>query len=616
MIHPLLLAVAALRRHSRQLFSERHSESNGSIPRPSAADPETIQPPMGGRANQVPLMIRTFKCLEFLIYNCRHMQTIAAGCIFSFMIPALLLVLNTGFAETGDNSVPQEPPKPKAVLNAYDAREFGVVGDGATLNTTAIQNAIDAVGKGGGGRLTFPAPGRYLTGTIFLKDNVTLEISEGATLLGSKQFGDYSVDVGHCPYIGEEIDLVLIYARKAKNIGLTGHGTINGNSDNSKGLLAPDGRKQRPMMVRFEDCSEVRVDQLTFINCFSWCSHFARCNDIHVDGLNIFNHRQDGIDLESCKGVVISNCNIKAGDDAIAILSNRQIPCRNVTITNCILQSVFAGVRLGPLSQGDIANITVTNCMISHCSGGGIKIAMLEGGEIRNCLFTNLSMDSVVAPIVVMLVGDYAQTDNPQHPKIPLGKISHLSFSHIIGTASGGLNKRPDHQSVMFLHGHPRQNLEAISLSDIDLVMTGGGTAQHAADREMVDADSPQITGRGGWPEHREWGVSPSAGVYARHVRGLSLDRIRLSTAAPDLRPPVLLRDSSDISISGFGITNPDTAVPSRITLRDCQEAIITGCQDHRGGAAFLGLEGTKNDHISLQDNSLSGFASEICREK
>lgn len=382
-----------------------------------------------------------------------------------------MLVLAFAPAAPADNAKPAAALASRIVPGVYDVRGFGAIGDGTTLNTQALQQAIDAVSREGGGRLIFPAPGTYVTGTIFVKDNVTLEISAGATLLGSQQSSDYRKDAGYCPYITENSQHALIYARSVRNIGLTGRGTISGNGEPNVLLNVPPGEvADRPMLVRFEDCTGIRVDQLTLTECFSWCFHFARCKDIRADGLSIFNRRQDGIDLESCEDVAISSCNIKSGDDAIAILANRNIPCRNVTIVNCIMLSKWAGIRLGPLSYGNINNITVNNCVIRDCNGGGIKIAMLEGGEIRNGLFSNLAMENVACPIVVMLVGNYPQTDNPEHPRMPLGKISHLSFSHITGTAAGGLAKEPDAQSVIFLHGHPQRALEAISLSDIDLL--------------------------------------------------------------------------------------------------------------------------------------------------
>ena len=515
--------------------------------------------------------------------------------------------LFSGTDGSPENAAPGTSP------GLYDVRAFGAKGDGATVNTAAIQRAIDTVTKNGGGRLLFPAPGKYLTGTIFLKDNVTLDIPAGATLLGSQQNADYSKDVGHCPYITENIQRALIYARNARNIRLTGRGTISGNGTPNVLLNTPAGEMaDRPMLARFEDCSGIRVDELTMTECFSWNLHFARCQDVRIDGLSIFNRRQDGIDLESCEDVTISNCNIKSGDDAIAILANRNLPCRNVTIGNCILLSQWAGIRLGPLSHGDINNISVNNCVIRDCHGGGIKIAMLEGGEIRNCNFSNLTMENVVAPIVVMLVGNYPQTDNPEHPRMPLGKISHLSFSHITGTATGRLVTQPDAQSVIFLHGHPQRDLEAISLSDIDLVMAGGSTNPPPVNRGRIDADAPQITDPGCWPEHRSWGVSPAGALEARHVKGLTLHDVRFTLAKPDLRPALFLQQCGMVNVARLLIENPAADAPPRLSLLDCQDVLVSGCLDHRGGKAFLTLEGADTQGVNATGNNLAGFGTEV----
>ena len=497
----------------------------------------------------------------------------------------------------------------------YDVRAFGAKGDGSTLNTAAIQQAIDRANQDGGGRVVLPAPGIYLTGTIFLKDNVTLDIPSGATLLGSRQQADYSKNINRFPYITEDMDRVLIYAQKASNVGLTGRGTISGNNRNggmNPLLHPPAGEKpQRAMLVCFDECNRVRVDQLTATESFGWGYHFVRCKDVRVDGLCIPNHRQDGIDVESCEDVTISNCNIKAGDDAIVILANRGIPCRNVTITNCVLVSKWGGIRVGPLSHGDMNNITVSNCVIRDCQGGGIKIGMFEGGEIRDCTFSNITMDKVVAPIVVMLVGNYEQTDNPQHPRMPLGKISR-SFLLPHHRHRGGRysSRNPTPRVSIFLHGHPKQNLESISLSHIDLKMVGGGTTAHAADRSMVDADSNLITDTGVWPEHRPWGISPASSLHARHVSGLTLDQVRFSMAKPDARCAVFLHDSNDIHLSALSVRNP--ASPPRLTLADCQEVLATGCLDHRGGKVFATVEGTRTSGIDIIANSIRGFETII----
>ena len=498
----------------------------------------------------------------------------------------------------------------RAEADGVSVTDFGAVGDGVTLNTAALHKTIDVVSQKGGGHVVFPAPGTYLTGTIFIKDNVILEIPVGATLLGSQHSSDYREDAGSCAY-NEDIDLCLIYASNAKNIGLTGRGTISGNGTPPV-IISQDGKsKQRPMLVRFEDCDGIEVNQLKVVEAFSWAFHFARCKDVRIHGLSIFNRRQDGIDLESCEDVTISDCSIKAGDDAIVLLTNKGVPTRNVTISNCILQSKWAGVRFGPLSSGDINNITIANCVIRDCRGGGFKIAMLGGGEIRNGTFSNITMEKVVAPILIMLM-DWEEIAKKSSKTMPVGKISHLSFSHIVGTSDAYDPKLPDSSSTIFLHGHPEQDLEDISLSDIDLTFVGGGTVEQAAQRNLTDAD--KMPHEGVWPEHRDWGVPPASALYARHVKGLNLNRVRFTIARPDFRSTVFLNQSSDINIAGFTTKTPSHCAAAHITLLDCQDALITGCQDNRGRACFLALEGAKTFGVSLLGNSLAGFASEVER--
>ena len=267
------------------------------------------------------------------------------------------------------------------------------------------------------------------------------------------------------------------------------------------------------MLVRFEDCEKVHVDQLTLTEAACWCFDFIRCRDLRAQRLSIFNRMQDGIDLESCEDVAISDCNFKCGDDGIVLLANRKVPTRNVTIANCIIQSRWAGIRFGPLSHGDIKNVAVSNCVLHDCNGGGIKIGMYEGGEIRNCTFANIVMERVTCPISIFL-GVWAEIGSPQNPPplMPVGKIGHLRFSHIVGNGVSLDAGRPDAGSVLFFQGWPGKELEDISLSDIQLTVAGEGTAAQAARRDMVDTDQIDYRQGGYWHENKStWGIPPAA---------------------------------------------------------------------------------------------------------
>lgn len=184
---------------------------------------------------------------------------------------------------------------------AFDIRDYGASGDAKTVNTAAIQASIDACTASGGGQVIV-AGGRFVTGTLYLKDNVTLHIGSDAVLLGSTNIADYTTDTHKNIYAGEpHLDRCLIFARKAVNISLTGSGTIDGQGDRTAFPNPGDPGKNRPMLIRFLECARIRMRDLALCNPASWTSAWLYCDDIVVDGLTIrsrANGNGDGLDFD------------------------------------------------------------------------------------------------------------------------------------------------------------------------------------------------------------------------------------------------------------------------------------------------------------------------------
>ncbi len=326
--------------------------------------------------------------------------------------------------------------QPQQSMYPWDVRRFGAKGDGMTLDTRAVQAAIDACHQAGGGAVSFATGCTFLVGTIYLKDHVELRLESDAVLLGSDRLADYGNDVGLNPFYPETIDPCLIYARDCADLRIAGSGTIVGYAGTQ--FVAPPGaderaRKQRPMLIRFDNCGQISVADVSLKRCGSWCLHLKNSHDIFLRNIRIDNEKQDGFDLESCQNVSISDCHLECGDDAIAITtSSREHPARNITITNCLMRSRWSAIRFGPLSRGDFENIAVSNCIFYDCSGGGIKLGTFEGGEIRNCVFDNLVMDQVIAPIT-MFVATWPEIGSlaPNPPMMGPGRIRDLQFRGI-----------------------------------------------------------------------------------------------------------------------------------------------------------------------------------------
>jgi hypothetical protein len=491
------------------------------------------------------------------------------------------------------------PATAAASAEFLDIREFGAVGDGVTVNTDAIQKAIDTGAANGGGTVLVPN-GKYVTGTLFLKSNLTLCVDAGAWLLGSSKIADYTPGTHRMMYAGESLmDRCLIFARDAVNIGMQGKGTIDG-----QGRSFPndgDPLQNRPMLVRLVNCRNVFLRDLTLQNPASWTSAFLYCNDIRVDGLNLWSRAVEGCDglvFDGCQDVRVSNCRLDNSDDSICLQSSESSsPVRNVTIANCIISSQWAAIRIGLLSRSAFESIVVSNCVFHDIAGEALKIQLAEGGRMNNLLFSNIIMKNVARPVFLTFNSFPFRVDSPGEPP-PMQRLCNVMFSdmHIEADRSAP-DSRNSFLAVLGLPGHP---IEDITFNNIYFTAPGGGNKEDAARRAV-----PELAGIR--PERQPLGqVLPSYGAYVRHARHLRLSNVTLQTGERDLRPAVVCDDVEDLELANVRLgADPDTEAP--ILLHNTKHAMIQGSGPLGRGLAFLRVEGRDTREIVLMGNDLHG---------
>jgi len=306
----------------------------------------------------------------------------------------------------------------------YNVLSYGARNDSSKIATKAIADAIAAATKKGGGTVYFPA-GKYLTGPIHLKSNITLFIDAGAELHFSDKFDDY-LPMVESRYEGVDVKSFspLFYAYKAENITIRGRGLINGHGKKwwdyvegykegqprthlqkifdslNKDIVLPDDPRQmkrgflRPPFIQPMYCKNVLIEGITIINSPFWTVNPEFCENVTVTGVTINNPHSpntDGINPESCRYVHISNCHISVGDDCITIKSGKDIPGRtkataaeNYTITNCTMLSGHGGVVIGSEMSGDVKKITISNCVFDGTDRGiRIKTTRGRGGVVE-----------------------------------------------------------------------------------------------------------------------------------------------------------------------------------------------------------------------------------------
>lgn len=427
-----------------------------------------------------------------------------------------------------------------APADVTDATKAGIVGDGTTLNTVAIQTAIDECSAAGGGVLRFPA-GRYLTGTIRIKSHVTLRLEKDATLLGSTDAADYrNLD----PFIdgsGNPLGHALVVAVDADNVGIEGGGTVDGQSPALKKKQNPYA--MRPFLLRWVRCENVTVRDVLLTNPGAWTLNFYQTKGAVVEGVKIRSrdlgmHNNDGINIDSSENLTVRHCDVVSGDDALVIKStSRTRPSRNITAVDCSLSTRTNAIKLGTESIGGFENITVSRCRITRTKMSGIALNAVDGGDLKNVSISDVTMDGVMVPISIRLGSRLKTFREGDEARTQPGKLRDVAIRNVSAKNIGFIG--------MLINGVPGHPVEALTLEDIRLEVPGGGTAEQAKVRLSEKEKA--------YPEFDMFGKTmPASGIYARHLRGVKFDKIRITTLKPDARPDKVFIDVEDVTPAGF----------------------------------------------------------------
>jgi hypothetical protein len=502
--------------------------------------------------------------------------------------------------------------RPGTAVPVFNVRDYGAKGDGQTLDTAAVQAAIDACTKDRGGIVLVPA-GDFVVGTVELKSNVTLHLAAAGRLLGSGDPNQYSAGKGVPPGNG---NVVMLYAVDAENVSLEGIGSIDGHGDlfytgrgdnTGPGQNRGQGYFNRPHLLIFYKCRNLRVRDIFLTRSAYHCMRILQCRDVHLDGIRIYNRvnlNNDGFHLVSNEYVNISNCNVRCQDDACALFGSN----RFVTVTNCTFSTRWSIFRFG---GGEAENISISNCVIYETYGCPIKIRVSAGSRIENVSFANLVMRDVTGPISIGLDSSYRRPGGSPETR-PKGVVRNLMFSGIQATVVSEGREYPDMpfknnfrpgetRTCIVLNGVGDEYLEGITLSNIHVRYGGGGTAEEAARRDV-----PKMAG-----EYFELGTLPAYGLFARNVRKLSMDNIRFEVAAPDLRPAIVFDHVEDAAVNGFSAHgNPEAE--SLLRFVETHDVLLTACRVLTPAAALLQVEGVGCQAITVDGGDVSKAAAPL----
>ncbi len=320
----------------------------------------------------------------------------------------------------------------------FSVRDFGAKGDNKTLDTKAIQKALDECGKAGGGIVRIPK-GTYLSGSIFIKSRTTLRIEKGAILEGSKKLDDYPIRPSfRLGGTEQKSHSSLVSAIGAQDITITGEGLISGS-----GLRrSKKSSASSPRVIQIVGCKNVLLENFTVTNQARWTIHPLYCTNFTARNLRVLvtagGRNGDGLNPESCTNVLITDCTFKTKDDCIAIKSGKNqqgvdigIPCQNVTVTKCTMLRGYGAVCIGSDMSGGIRNIVIKDCVFKDVDRGiDIKTRKGRGGIVENVFVSNIQTFDLGSPIVIRM--DYPwNTGNLIQGEAGIPIIRNITFKDI-----------------------------------------------------------------------------------------------------------------------------------------------------------------------------------------
>lgn len=440
----------------------------------------------------------------------------------------------------------------------YNVKDYGAKADGQTNNADAINKAIGAAADAGGGIVFFPA-GTYLSGSIRLKSNITLYLSQGTILQAIFDSTAYDKpepnphnkyqDFGHSHWHNG-----FIWGENLENIAIIGTGLIYG-----KGLTRNLSRDHLPKglgdkSIALKNCHNVLLRDFSILHGGHFGILATGVDNLTIDNLKIDTNR-DGMDIDCCHNVRITNCSVNSPwDDAICLKSSYALGYKrateNVTISNCMVSGDYqegtlidgtfklydpsfhvshtGRIKFGTESNGGFKNITITNCVFDHCQG--LALETVDGGDLEDVTISNITMRHIYNMPIFLRLG--SRMRGPEGT--PVGHLRRVNISNIVVYNSAS-------RAASTISGIPGHNIEDVHISNVQFFVKGGGSEEQA---KIVPPEREDA-----YPEPTMFGPLPAYGFYIRHAKDIVLSNIKIRYEQSDARPAVVLNDVKNIDL-------------------------------------------------------------------
>ncbi|WP_206082221.1 glycoside hydrolase family 28 protein [Maribellus sediminis] len=453
----------------------------------------------------------------------------------------------------------------------YKASFFGIESNGTTLNTRSIQKAIDYIHENGGGRLVFYV-GRYLTGTVYLKSDVTIQLEEGAILVGSTNPFDYD---------RHDYWTSLIFAFDQTNIGITGKGVIDGQGykvannvlsmvhrgviKDPNDLLYDRPREGiRPQNIYFKGCRNVTISGILLKDPASWNQQYDQCTNVLIENITVDSKsywNNDGVDIVDCDSVIVRDSYFDAADDGICLKSHSaDHVCQNVFIHNNTVRTSANGIKFGTASNGGFKNIRIINNTVFDTYRSAITFAAVDGGFVEN-----IEVDSLkslhTGNVIFLRIGERKPGKK--------GRMENISIKNVYAEVpatkpdagynyEGPVEDLPRNISPAAIVGMPDVAIKNVRLENLEIHYPGGGNLLYA----KVGLDEldkvPELAEK--YPEFSMFKELPAWGFYIRHAENIQFENVMLICEKEDYRTAIVLDDVKGASFKSLVVEEPGIA--------------------------------------------------------
>ncbi len=448
----------------------------------------------------------------------------------------------------------------------YNASMFGAKSNGTTLNTSSIQKGIDYISENGGGRLVFYV-GRYLTGTIYLKSNVTIHLEEGAILVGSTNPFDYEKNFNWT---------AMIFALDQENIGITGKGVIDGQGFQvatnlvdmiHKGVVKDPLKYDRPnetirpQNIYFRGCRNIVIRDINLRDPGSWNQQYDQCCNLVIDNIRVDSKsywNNDGVDIVDCDSVVVSNSYFDAADDGICLKSHSaDFVCQNVWIRNNTVRTSANGIKFGTVGHGGFRNISIVNNLVFDTYRSAITFAAVDGGFVENIIVDSLRSLNT-GNVIFLRIGERRAGKKGRMNGVIISNV----YAEVPATKpdagynyEGPVEDLPRNISPSSIVGMPDAMIENITLKNIEIHYPGGGNPHYA--KVGLDELNKVPEMGASYPEFSMFKELPAWGFYIRHAKGITFDNVRLVCDKQDYRTAVVLDDVNGATFRNLVVNEP-----------------------------------------------------------